>query len=47
MSACDDVTRSLADGDHLTGALRDHARACPACAASPRCPRPRRRAATG
>lgn len=33
MSACDDVTRSLADGDHLTGALRDHARACPACAA--------------
>lgn len=33
MSACDDVTRSLVDGEPLSDALRDHARACPTCAA--------------
>ncbi|MFO0601578.1 MAG: NrsF family protein [Polyangiales bacterium] len=33
MSACDDVTRALSDGAPLDGALREHARACPSCAA--------------
>lgn len=33
MSACDDVTRSLVEGQRLTDPLRDHVRTCPACAA--------------
>jgi hypothetical protein len=31
MSTCDDITRSLVEGEALTDALRDHARTCPAC----------------
>jgi hypothetical protein len=31
MSTCDDITRSLVEGDALTDSLREHARTCPEC----------------